>query len=89
MFKMCVIILVLLIPVCAFLERIYGDTYRTGTGTTTTYLRSSDGSSATVDVNRDGSFDIYTTPSTEQVIGGLERSQRDTANSIRQLNNND
>jgi len=88
MFKMCVIILVLLIPVCAFSERIYGDTYRTGNGTTT-YLRSSDGSSATIDTNQNGSFDIYTTPSTEQVIGDLERSQRDTANSIRQLNNDD
>ncbi|MFA4834855.1 MAG: hypothetical protein WC749_02120 [Dehalococcoidia bacterium] len=84
MLKLCVILMVLLVPVCAFSERIYGDTYRTGNGSTT-YLRSSDGSSATINANRDGSFDIYTTPSTEQSIGDLNRAHDETRQSIERL----
>jgi hypothetical protein len=84
MFKISVIILALLIPAYAFSERIYGDTYRTGNSITTD-LRSSDGSTATVTTNRDGSFDIYTTPSTNQRINDLNRAHEDTRQAIERL----
>jgi hypothetical protein len=84
MFKLCVILVILLVPVYAFSERIYGDTYRTGNSITTD-LRSSDGSTATVTTNRDGSFDIYTTPSTNQSISDLNRAQEETHQAIERL----
>ena len=84
MFKLCVILMVLLVPVCAFSERIYGDTYRTGNSITTD-LRSSNGSTATITNNRDGSFDIYTTPSTNQSIRELNQAHEDTRQAIERL----
>jgi len=84
MFNILVIICTLLIPATAFSERIYGNSYRAG-NTIVTDLRSSDGSSATINTNRDGSFDIYTTPSTEQSINDLNLAHEETRQSIERL----
>ena len=84
MLKVCVIILVLLAPVSVSAERIYGQFTPTPDGAYID-LRSSDGSSATITADRGGSFDVYTTRSTDQFIGDLNRSQQETAASIRDL----
>jgi hypothetical protein len=92
MFKLCIIVVILLIPVSAFSERIYGQVTPTYDGGAYIDLRSSNGNSATVTTYRDGNFDIYTTPSTAQSIGDLNRAQAETRQSIenldRQLNGN-
>ena len=86
MLKLCVILMVLLVPVCAFSEQIYGNTYPSITGGTTTYFSNSDGSSATVNVDRRGNFDIYTTPSTAQSIGERKQAQEGLDQAVRELN---
>ena len=86
MLKLCVIIMILLVPVGAFSEQIYGNTYPSVNGGSTTYLSSSDGSSATIHTNRNGSFDIYTTPSTEQSIRDLDRAHEEAHQAVERLN---
>jgi uncharacterized iron-regulated membrane protein len=86
MFKLCVIILALLIPCVAFSERIDGQTTRTYDGGSYTNLRSSDGSSATITTTPQGGISIYTMPSTGEVIGDLERANEGARRAVEQLN---
>jgi hypothetical protein len=86
MFKIFITFLVLLIPVFAFSEDISGQTTRTQDGGSYTELRSSDGSSAAINVYPNGGISIYTTPSTDAVIGDLNRAHDATRQAIDRLN---